>query len=239
MPRLVSRAEFARLAGVSKPAVTKASKGPLLQAACSADRIDVDHPDAVAYVAAATKGRKGGASAAEQTDRAPTKTPKSTKAAPRAPTPPAKPGRKRAAKPPAPPHPPPPPPPPTVPAEGAKPLDAYAQMLDELVTEFGTARNFRDWLQSRKMIADIREKELKIDEAEGRLIRRDLVMTHLLGLIEGAFRQLLTDTPKKITRTMYAMARSDSPLEEAEARTRAFMSEQLEPLRDHAVRVLE
>jgi hypothetical protein len=46
-PRFTSRAEFARLAGVSRAAVTKACRGPL--GAALVERIDLDHPAAVAY----------------------------------------------------------------------------------------------------------------------------------------------------------------------------------------------
>jgi len=46
---LVNKSEFARLAGVSAAAVTKACKGPLLQA-LDGKRIDADHPIAVEYL---------------------------------------------------------------------------------------------------------------------------------------------------------------------------------------------
>lgn len=46
----VNKSEFARLAGVSAAAVTKAAKGPLL-AAMDGKRVDVAHPVAVEYLA--------------------------------------------------------------------------------------------------------------------------------------------------------------------------------------------
>lgn len=48
--RLVPRNAFAQLAGVSKPAITKACKGRLAPA-CVGTRIDLDHPAALAYLA--------------------------------------------------------------------------------------------------------------------------------------------------------------------------------------------
>lgn len=241
MPRPVSRADLARLAGVSRVAITKATRSKLA-GAVNGDRVDLDHPAVIAYLKA--RGVDGGAAAL--TARAPTKSKKPAKKAPRARTPSSKRGRKRAAKPTArrpkmavapPPVPPAQALPPPVSAE--EPLDEAAKALDLLVTKWGTARGFRDYLLSRKTIADIREKELKINEAEGRVVSRALVMTHVTGIIEGAFRQLLTDTPKTLVRTAYAMARSGTPVEEAEAKARELISAQLGPLKAHAVRVLE
>ncbi len=48
--KLVNKSEFARLAGVSAAAVTKAAKGPLL-AAMDGKRVDAAHPLAVEYLA--------------------------------------------------------------------------------------------------------------------------------------------------------------------------------------------
>lgn len=56
-PHLVSRSEFSRLAEVSPASITKACKGKgKLVAARVADRIDVTHPNAVAYLE--KKGKK-------------------------------------------------------------------------------------------------------------------------------------------------------------------------------------
>ncbi len=54
MPRLISRAELSRIAGVSDVAISKACKKQLLQA-CVGPRVDLDHATVVAYLVA--KGR--------------------------------------------------------------------------------------------------------------------------------------------------------------------------------------
>jgi len=51
-PRLVARSALAQLAGVSRPAVTKACRGRL-KPACVGNRVDLDHPATVAYLARA------------------------------------------------------------------------------------------------------------------------------------------------------------------------------------------
>ncbi len=50
MSLLLSRSEFARLAGVSPAAITKACRGPL-SAASVGPRLDAAHPSAVEYLA--------------------------------------------------------------------------------------------------------------------------------------------------------------------------------------------
>jgi hypothetical protein len=47
--QLVSRADVARRAGVSRAAVTKAARGAL-SAACVGAAVDLDHPAAAAYL---------------------------------------------------------------------------------------------------------------------------------------------------------------------------------------------
>src|SRR5690349_8646575 len=89
MPRLVSRAEFARLCKVSKAAITKAC-AKALGPACSADRIDVDHPAAVAYRKAKEALSDAAATAPSNSkrrrSRAPTRSRKATGKPRRAPT---------------------------------------------------------------------------------------------------------------------------------------------------------
>ncbi len=242
--RPISRADAARAKGVSRAAVSIACKvgGQLHAAQLDGGRIDEAHPAFAAWLSSGAKAIKR----AEQPDAAPTKPTKPAAAAPRAPTGKAKPPRKQPSGPTA------PRPgkgaakPPKKPSELAAPpavaadeLDAYASLLSELLERFGTARNFRDWLLARKAIADIREKELKNEEKEGLSISRELVQTHVIGLIEGFTRQLLSDTPKTIARTLYSMARSSQPLEAAEAKVRGLISAQLVPVKEHATRVLE
>lgn len=110
--------------------------------------------------------------------------------------------------------------------------------LDELVALFGTAPSFRDWLDARKKIEEIREKDLKNDETVGRLIERDMVKRHVFGAIDNAFRRLLGDAPKTIARRLYAMAKSGATLEEAEAVVREVIGSNLAAVKSTAVRVL-
>ncbi len=230
--RLVSRAEIARLADVSRTAVTKACKGQLAPA-CVDKRVDLDHPAVADYLAAHGKAVPDAAPTSEleaKPKRAPNPTaprPKRAKSSSSAP-------RRRPRK-----------------AEKLKAddeelegtadddIEAYANLtLDQIVRRFGTRTGFKDWLDARKKIADIRAADLKNDETVGRLIERELVKTHIFGAIEAGNRRLLGDTPKTIARRLYALAKSGAPVEEAEAVVREIISSQLKPVKADAARVL-
>lgn len=226
MARLVSRSELARLARVSPAAITKACKGQLAPA-CVGKRVDLDHDAVARYLAA--KGAGAPPAAAPTPPKRPSKptTPrprpkKVAEAAPRS-------RPRKTAKPKLP-----------LPNEvdGENVEDLLKLTLLEIVERFGTKTAFKDWLTARKTIADIREKELKSDETEGRLVERELVKTHVFGAIEAGNRRLLGDSPKTIARRIYGLAKSGAPVEEAEAVVREIISSQLKPVRTTAARVL-
>lgn len=118
-------------------------------------------------------------------------------------------------------------------------IEQYAHLsLDALTRKFGTATAFGDWLDARKRISDIREKDLKNDERAGRLIPREFVRTHVFSHIEAANRRLLQDAAATIARRLYAAAKSGTPVEEAEQTVRDIISSQLRPAKETAARSL-
>lgn len=118
-------------------------------------------------------------------------------------------------------------------------IEQYAHWtLEALVRKFGTATAFGDWLDARKRISDIREKDIKADERAGKLIPRDYVRTHVFGHLEAANRRLLQDTPVTIARRLYAAAKSGMSIEDAESLVREIISSQLRPAKDAAAKAL-
>lgn len=232
MARPTTRSDFARRAGVSPAAITKACKG-ILKPACIGTRLDLDHPASIAYLKSKGKDAdppgkpsKPQKRRAEQTASRPTTTSEAGSEPPRRP----RPTRKSPASPPA-------------ELERAvvtsAEIESYAYLsLEELTQRFGTAIVFRDWLDARKKISEIREKDLKNDETEGRLIERELVRTHVFGAIEASNRRLLGDAPKTIARRLYALAKSGAAVEEAEKVAREIIASQLKAVKATAVRVL-
>jgi hypothetical protein len=223
--RIVSRAEFARAAGVSKAAITKQCrpKGSLA-AAAEGDRINLDHPAAQTYLAARGK--------AEQPARAPTKASKSSSAKAAAPTNPVRSGKKSKAAPTATRPEASVPPPPRVPApKEIAELEELRLHLAPLVHRFGTARNFRDWLLSLKDIEVVVEKHLSNEEAMGRLISRELVRGQITGVLVTLCRKLLTDAPKTIARRLAGHFNASGTVEEAEVIVRENLGSHVKPVK--------
>jgi hypothetical protein len=236
--KTISRAEFARRCGVSKPAITNACKKELAPA-CVGDRIDVDHESARAYMA--RKGVRLGemvsaVPVAAAPAAAPTKGRKNAASVAGAPTTGRQRKQPRAA---------------TTPAPGPSPdvgsplpgssddLEDLANALRPFLERFGTDESFKLWLGALKEIELIREKRLKNEETEGRLISRELVKVHVFGAIEAANKRLLADAPKTVASRLFEIARSSTgSLEQGERLVRDELASHLRPLKATAARNL-
>jgi hypothetical protein len=213
MPKLVSRAEMAQRAGVSPGAITKALRknGPLVAAAVR-DRVDVDHPDAVAYLSRKdrqrTRKRQQEATAAELSDSDETSIATAMAA---------------------------------LASDAAlEDIEGFNDMtVRQVVDRFGTARAFRDFLDARKRIEDVRKTELDNDEAEGRLISRELVEQHVFGAIEASHMRLLQDLPKSAAIRVNSAFKAGDPVEEIERIIRELISTQLRPVKNTVLRVMK
>jgi hypothetical protein len=232
----ISKADAAREKGVTKGAVSLAVRpgGPLHAALLDTGRIDSAHPAYRAWL-----GR-------EPADRAPTASPKAARSAPSAPTPPKKSSPAKADKPtagrpgPVPKEAPTPAPEqmPAIPRATAKELAHIRGVLKPLVDRFGTYRVMKEWLEALKSIEIILEKHLGNEEAQGRLIERELVRTHVFGAINALARKLLQDAPKTIARRLAGHFNAKGTIEEAERMVRENLSAQITPVKAKAARVL-
>jgi len=234
--RILTRAELARAAQVSKAAVTKWLSGPGAPAAAGTG-VDIDAPVAVAFLA---KHQARAARAAA----APTPSGKPAPAAPAVPPAPPKPGRGRTAA---------PTPPTDAPAvaaphkRGAPPpeLDAagYAPSLDsltlgEIVRRFGTVEQFSNHLSACAKIETTRKTWLDNGVTEGKLIKRELVATHLIGIIDGLCKRLLSDTARTIVLRLTSHVKAGGSVEDGEKIAVDLLSSQLQPVKETAARVL-
>lgn len=246
MPRPVSRAELARLLGISKSAVTQACSKKLAAAAIG-NRVDLDHDETRALFRAHNKPWPKPA-------RAPTATAKTAQQPPRAPT-----AQRQKRKTPA--------PPPTeigpddvlfepspraeeslseivqgLRASGALSevdLAWVSERIGPVIERFGTERALRDLLVARKDLELIRKSENENEETEGELIYREVVRTQVFGRIEACNRRLLGDLPKSLVARIYALASTDTPPEVAEEVVRDLIGSMLEPMRAQIVRVID
>jgi len=201
MARLVSKAEFADLAGVTRAAITKAI-GKRLAPAMVGDRIDLDHLAAKRYFAGRDAAMTNGADSA-------TVAPK-TRTEPRREAP-----------------------------EGEA-IEGFLDMtLREITDRFPTDTAFKDYLDQRKKIAEIREKELKNSETDGRLIPRDGVKVHVFAAIDEANLRLVRDVPKAIAGKALAAAKSGAQVEEIERLSRDAISSVLKLLKKRSTDLLQ
>jgi len=229
MPRPASRAELARLFGVSRAAVTKRCQGAWA-AACDGDRVDLDHP--LIQAAALKKGIDLGEPAP-----APTPTPKQAVTAPAAPTE----VEKNAVSTPA---------EPTKPRRGAQPkpdlpqqpddagsesdLDFIARTLDPLMPRFGNGQGLKDWAAGRNIVETVRTKMQARSIARGLLVPREFIELHVIGLIEGTHQRLLTDVARTLASELFTLAKSGAPLEEGERTAKKILGKQLDGLKTKA-----
>ena len=202
------------MAGVSRPAVTKACRNELKPAVVR-DRIHLDHPAVVAYLE-----RHGAKPPSPPAARA-----KPTKPAARPAL--AKPAARRrvADRPKAAPVVVPEahdsvgpegddlPPDLEVPPDIDR--DELARMtLRQIARRFGTVRQFESLLGALKTLADIRLKDDRHLEFEGSVVTRELVQTHVMGALEKLSRHLAKPVPDTVTARVIDMHTGGKPVEE-------------------------
>lgn len=232
--RLVSRAEFAARAGVSKQAISKALKGAL-RAALVGERINVDHPAAAAYLA--SHGKRAPTAPAA---RAPTKARKRAASGPLTPTDQGAPvgndperataARRGGEQPPR-----------LAADEGLEQLarTQYADLtVREIAEKWGTFTRFTDFLDALKTIAETTRLELQNEEKRGSVISREMVHKSIFGALDGMFSRLLGDMPRTISGRIFALATSGAPREQAEHEVRNLISSQLLPVKTRAAKAL-
>jgi len=210
--RLVSKTQFAAMAQVSGPAVTKQIRRALLPAMVK-DRIDIDHPAATGYLE-----RRG-----VQIPRS--ALPPETSPNPR-PKPALAPVKADATEP-----------------EPAEPtpedIGFYRDMpFGEVVERFGTSRTMRDWLLALKELEVLRDKRMDVAAAQGRLISRELVKVHVIGVLDTCNRSLLADAAQTIATRLFTLARSDASLEEGQRVASEIISSHLKVAFEGAARNL-
>jgi len=216
--RLIKKTEFAEQAGVSRAAVTKACD-KALAAAVAGKLIDIDHPDAVAYI---------------QSKRAKkTKTPAKKPTKPRAKiTTKKKPVVKTAAA--------------VEPpdeeshfSEDDEIKNVLHLTLAEIVERHGTSGQFKTWVDAKKIIIDIQTRIVKLAQLEGTLVSRDLVKVGVIEPIDAAHRKLLTDGAKTIARRVTAMTSGGRPLEDCEAFVKDQIASFIRPMKAKIARSLK
>lgn len=195
--RLISKAELARWAGVSAPAISKACRvgGPLYDAA-SSEGVDAEHPLVRQWLAG----------------HGVHKLPDPPQARPKA-KPKAKPKRGTARRPTPPPKPKadPPPAPPQLDELPGGIEDLENLTVREVVMRYGSVDGFKRFVDSLKGIAEYKHRELRVRQQRGDLIERDRVAGVVFPLLEVAFSRLVGDVPESVSKLVVARAEAGGP----------------------------
>ena len=212
--RLIKKIEFAEQAGVSRAAVTKACDRALA-AAVVGKLIDIDHPDAVAYIR--SKQTKKTAPPAKKPSK-----PRAT-AKPKTVVAPEPPEEEEASH----------------FSEDDEIKDVLHLTLAEIVERHGTSGQFKIWLDAKKTIVDVQTRIVKLAQLEGVLVSRDLIKVGVIDPIDAAHRKLLTDGAKTIARRVTAMNSGGRPLEDCEAFVKDQIASFIRPMKAKISRSLK
>lgn len=186
--RLISKAELARWANVSRQAVTKATKpGAPLYDAADTRGVDVEHPLVREWLSSHGVVDLPG-------PRPPTQKAKKTKQSTRPSS-----DKTRAS-----------------PAEPAMPkTDSIEDLEDltvrEVVMRYGSIDGFKRFVDSLKNIAEYKHRELRVRQQRGDLIARERVAGVVFPMIDVAFARLVSDVPESLSKLIIARVESGGP----------------------------
>jgi hypothetical protein len=116
----------------------------------------------------------------------------------------------------------------------------FADMsLRDLVHRFGTTTAFKDWLAATKMIEDINKKRLENAKTQGELVSRYLVKIGIIEPIDAAHIKLLTDGAKTIARRVTAMTAAGKSVEDCEKFVADQITSFIRPVKAKVARALK
>lgn len=201
--KLISKAELARVAGVSRTATTKASAtgGPLADAV-EGKKINIDHPTAIEWLAAKNVNAADVVAPVKKTTTprkvrvAKKKTAVKKKAKPRAIEKEKKPAT------------------PTEPKQapitvGGYEIDGLEDLtLREIVMRYGSIDGFKRYVDSLKSISDFNMRDMKMKTHRGELVSRDMVSNTLFPLVDVAYQRLVSDVPAATIQQIIARVES-------------------------------
>jgi len=121
-----------------------------------------------------------------------------------------------------------------------KDVEAYLGMtLHDIITTFGSAVEFVEWLKSAKLIEDIKEKRIRNQTSLGNFIPRDYVKNHIFAMLETTHVRLLNDSPRTIAARVLDAHAAGQTREDIETLIGELISVQLKGLKLRARRALK
>lgn len=119
-------------------------------------------------------------------------------------------------------------------------MEAFADMtIREVVKRFGTDYRMVDYLRALKEIETIEATRVKNARAKGELVHRDLVTRGILDPIDTCYRKMLSDGAKTIARRSVALVGSGADADELEKFVAEQLSSFIRPTKAQIKRALE
>lgn len=108
--------------------------------------------------------------------------------------------------------------------------------LNEIVAAFGTDENFRGFLAAKKTQVEIVEREIKVEEKTGEVVKREAMKKSVFGFLEEMNSRLLVDSAVTIATKIYAHCESGDTIEEATKTVRGEISKPIQNAKAQIVR---
>ena len=214
---LVSQAEYAAMAGISRPTVSKLCKNSF-KPALSGSRINLEHPVVIAHLDQAKARMEAGEEKlpANNGYTSGNRQTKKEKALSDLSTPNGQPHE--------------------IP-EDLTPFIDFT--LGEIIQKFGADSAFLDWLRSVKIIEEIEEKRLKNAEKRGELIARDLVKKGIIDVVNETHLRMLSDGSKSIANDVVSMALAGADPQQVEIAVSERLTKFIKPGKARMARALK
>lgn len=139
----------------------------------------------------------------------------------------------------------PPPPPASVDADKTyceipEDIQTFVDMtLRELITRYGTDTRFVDWLRAAKLIEEINDKRLKNASAKNELISKSLVQKNVIDVFNAAHLKLMKDGAKSIAAGAVSKHVSGAELIDIERYVSDILGSFVSPVKSKIKRSLE
>jgi hypothetical protein len=214
---MFSRADLARLARVSRAAVTKLCKdGAPLAAAVVGKKIDAEHPLVREWLAGKgiTEVKRYAPGDAPATKRPP----RAKKVAPEA-----EPDRRFA----------------PVSTQAGDDIPNFEDLtVREVVIQHGSVDGFKRYVEVLVKIADFKHREMKIRQQRDELVDRDQVRNLVFPLVDVAYSRLVTDVPTALSSAIVARveAGGDDVVREVDGMIQAANSKVLKSTKSELLR---
>lgn len=103
--------------------------------------------------------------------------------------------------------------------------------LREIIQKFGTQYRLLDYLSALQKIEQVREKQIKNAEAEGRLVSKDLVQVGVIDVFNAAHLRLMTDGAKTLAAGVLSKSKAGAELSEIEAYAADIVGQFIRPVK--------